>query len=66
MIERKIIVTGCGKCPFNEYVSSSLYRNSYYRCNKFNLVLDYETSHNDEKTHPDCMLPINIKSEHIK
>ena len=65
MIERKIIITGCGNCPFNEYVPSSLYRNSYYRCNKFDLVMDYEEAHDDEKTHPQCMLPVNIESKNI-
>lgn len=65
MIERKIIVTGCFSCPFREYIGSTEYIN-YFQCKKYSFVLDEETAQNDNKTHPNCMLPVNIKSKNIK
>lgn len=66
MIERKIIVTGCHDCPFKDYVPSTLYENPYYKCTKFNLVLNKDIAYSVDKTHPQCMLPINIESKHVK
>ena len=66
MIERKIVITSCYECPFKQYVPSSQYRDPYYKCNKFGMSMSYEEAHDEEKTHSECMLPVNIESKHAK
>lgn len=62
-IERKLVITGCGNCPFVEYRSAKLYGRHPHICSRYELLLD--EPYNKEKTHKDCMLPINVKSENI-
>lgn len=66
MIERKIVITSCYECPFKEYVPSTIYRDSYYTCLKFGISMSYEEAYDEEKTHTDCMLPVNIESKDLK
>jgi len=61
-VERKLIISGCGNCPFVKYEMSD-YVDDRHICSKFNIHLD--NPYNQEETHAKCMLPINIKSENF-
>ncbi len=64
MIERKLVITGCGNCPFVGFLPIiNLIQHGQHTCIKYDLQL--EEPYNIEKTHDMCMLPINIKSENI-
>lgn len=66
MIERKIVITGCGNCPYRDYKIGSNYEYGHYICNKYNFRVDTNTAYSEDNTDSRCMLPINIKSENIK